>query len=112
VFAGIYGVMAHVVAQRVPEIGVRMALGARPVQMLGMVLARAARLAAIGLAVGWVGAAALERFIGAFLFQPEPRDPRVYLAVAAALLLTTMIAAAVPARRAARVDPLVSLRAD
>jgi len=75
-------------------------------------LSRAARLAAIGLAVGWIGAAALERFIRAFLFQPEPRDPRVYLAVAVALLLTTMIAAAVPARRAARVDPLVSLRAE
>ena len=112
VFAGIYGVMAHVVAQRVTEIGVRMALGARPSQMLGMVLSRAARLAAIGLAVGWVGAAALEQFIRAFLFEPEPRDPRVYLAVAVALLLTTMIAAVVPALRAARVDPLVSLRAD
>ena len=111
VFAGIYGVMAHVVAQRVTEIGVRMALGARPAQMLTLVLSRAVQLGLIGLAVGWVGAAALEQFIRAFLFQPEPRDPSVYLSVGAALLLTTMIAAAVPARRAARVDPLVSLRA-
>jgi ABC-type antimicrobial peptide transport system permease subunit len=112
VFAGIYGVMTHLVSQRVTEIGVRMALGARPSQMLQMVLWRALRLASIGLAIGWLSAAALERFVRAFIFQPEPRDPLVYVSVALALMLTTAIAALVPARRAANVDPLTSLRAD
>ncbi|HET9370681.1 MAG TPA: ABC transporter permease [Vicinamibacterales bacterium] len=112
VFAGIYGVMTHVVSQRVTEIGVRMALGARPSQMLRMVLARALQLAAIGLAIGWLSAAGLERFVRAFIFQPEPRDPVVYASVAVALLLTAAVAALVPARRAANVDPLTSLRAD
>jgi ABC-type antimicrobial peptide transport system permease subunit len=109
---GIYGLMAFLVAQRTREIGVRMALGAVPVGILRMVLGRATRMLSIGLILGLAGAAALERFVRSFLFEARPHDPAVYGAVTFLLLATGLIAAVAPARRAARVDPLVALRTE
>jgi hypothetical protein len=112
VSVGIYGVMACVVDQRTREIGVRMALGAKPAQVLQMMLGRAAWLAGIGLAIGVAGATGLERSIRSFLFEPTPHDPVVYVGVAALAIAVTLVAAFMPARRAASVDPLVALRRD
>jgi predicted permease len=107
---GIYGVIGYTVAQRTQEIGVRMALGAVPTSVLMMVLGRAALFVAIGLGLGLVGAWQLARFIEAFLFEVTPHDPAVYAAAGGVLLLSGLVAAYLPARRAARVDPIIALR--
>jgi predicted permease len=108
--AGIYGVMAYIVEQRTQEIGVRMALGAAPARVLRMVLARAGTYLTCGLLIGLTGGWMLSRFVQAFLFKVDAHDPIVYLSVAAVLVAAGLVAALVPARRAARVDPLVALR--
>ena len=108
--AGIYGVMAYIVEQRTQEIGVRMALGAQPGQVLRMILSRAAFFLAVGVAIGLGAGWLLGRFVGAFLFQVQPHDVAVYAIASGALVLTGLVAAAVPARRAARVDPVTVLR--
>jgi putative ABC transport system permease protein len=108
--AGIYGVMAYIVAQRTPEIGVRMALGAQPRRVLLGVLGRASVFLALGLAVGLAGAWVVAGSVEAFLFQIQPHEPSVYVATSGALLVIGLVAALVPARRAARVDPLIALR--
>ena len=107
---GIYGVMAYVVEQRTQEIGVRMALGAQPGRVLGMMLSRAMVYVATGLALGLAGAYALSRLVESFLFRVDPADPSVYLATGAILVGIGLLAAWVPSRRASRVDPLVALR--
>jgi predicted permease len=107
---GIYGVMAYLVAQRTAEIGVRIALGAQPGHVLRMVLGRAGALVGVGIAIGLSAGWALGRFVDAFLFQVRAHDPIVYAVGAAVLLLAGMLAAFVPARRAARVDPISVLR--
>ena len=107
---GIYGVMAYVVEQRTQEIGVRMALGAQPGRVQGMVLRRAMGFVLTGLAIGTAGAYALSGAVRTFLFSVEPSDPRVYLSVAALLVAIGLLAAWIPARRAARVDPIIALR--
>ena len=109
---GIYGVMAYVVAQRTNEIGVRMALGATRGNVVSMVLRRAALLLGIGLAAGGVGAWYLSAGVKTFLFQVEPNDVAVFVAALAVLALAGLVASAVPARRAASVDPLVALRSE
>ncbi|HVS12997.1 MAG TPA: ABC transporter permease [Thermoanaerobaculia bacterium] len=109
---GLYGVMAYMVAQRTPEIGVRMALGARPFGVLRMILAHAGLYLAIGLALGVAGALGFASSIEGFLFAVGPRDARVYLAVSLMLLPCGLVAALVPALRAARVDPLIALRSE
>lgn len=109
---GIYGLMAFVVAQRRREIGVRVALGAAPAGILRMVLRGAAALLAAGLAVGLAAALLLEQTVQAFLFDPARHDPIVYGGVAAVLFAAGLSAALAPARRAARVDPVIALRAD
>jgi predicted permease len=109
---GIYGVMAYIVEQRTQEIGVRMALGALPGRILRMVLGRAAVFMMAGLALGLAGAWGLARFVASFLFKVQPHDPVVYALVALVLLTAGLIAAFLPARRAASVDPLVALRRD
>jgi predicted permease len=110
--AGIYGVMAYLVEQRTREIGVRMALGAVPRRILGMILGRAALTTSVGLLLGLGSAIWVERLVAPFLFRPTPREPSVYAGAALALMLLALIAALLPARRAARVDPLIALRSE
>jgi predicted permease len=108
--AGIYGVMAYSVAERTREIGIRMALGARPVEVLQLVLGRGMRLVAIGLVLGLGAAVAATRLLTSMLFEVKPFDPATLAAACGALFVVALIANYVPARRATRVDPLVSLR--
>jgi putative ABC transport system permease protein len=107
---GIYGVMAYDVTQRTREIGIRMALGALPIAILRLVLGRASVYLATGLFIGLTAAWGLSGLVKTFLFQIQPHDVSVYAGVGAMLVITGLAAAFVPARRAARVDPLVSLR--
>jgi len=108
--AGIYGVMAYLVEQRTQEIGVRMALGADPANVARMVLLRATVYMTLGLAIGLAGGLLLSRFVQAFLFKLDAHDPFVYLSVAVLLVATGLLASFIPARRAARVDPVTALR--
>jgi putative ABC transport system permease protein len=107
---GIYGVMAYVVAQRTSEIGVRMALGATRGNVMAMVLGRAAILMAAGLAIGGAAAWYLSAGVRPFLFEVEPNDARIFAGAVITLAATGLAASALPARRAASVDPLVALR--
>ncbi len=107
---GLYGMMAYAVARRTSEIGIRMALGAERRRIIGMMLRQAVALAAVGLAIGLVAAWQTTHIVRSFLFGVEPQDP-LAIGGAAGLLLAAVIAAAWgPARRAARVDPMVALR--
>ena len=110
--AGIYGVLAFQVSRRGQEIGVRMALGARRPQVLREVLGQAGRLAAVGIAVGVIGAIAAARALGSTLYGVQWESPWRYAAVVVLLALATLAAAAGPAWRASRVDPMRALRAD
>lgn len=107
---GIYGVMAYSVAQRTREIGIRMALGAQASNVLGLVLGQGMRMVLAGAALGLAGALALTRLMRRMLFGVEPTDLTTFAAVCALLLAVALLACAVPAMRAARVDPLVALR--
>jgi predicted permease len=107
---GIYGVMAYVVAQRTNEIGVRMALGATRGNVVSMVLRRAGLLMLLGLAIGGVGAWYLGAGVKSFLFEVQPNDAGIFVAALAVLAFAGLMASAVPARRAASVDPVVALR--
>jgi len=108
--AGIYGVMAHLVALRTPEIGVRMTLGARPADVLRLILKEGLVQAATGLAIGLGGAILLMRGLTSVLYQVSPADPVTLAGVAALLIATSLLACYVPARRAMRVDPVHALR--
>jgi len=108
--AGVYGVMSYVVGQRRGEIGLRMALGARPVEVLRLVLGQGMRLAGVGLGIGLLGAAALTRLLTTMLFGVQPNDPITYAAVMVLLCAVATGASAIPAWRASRVDPLIALR--
>ena len=107
---GLYGVVAYSVAQRTQEIGVRMAFGAQRLDVQWMVLARGLRLTAAGIAVGLILSTAATRFLASFLYGVDPMDPVAFLASALVWILIAMLASYVPARRAARVDPAISLR--
>jgi putative ABC transport system permease protein len=109
---GIYGVMAYVVAQRTNEIGVRMALGATRGNVVSMVMRRAGALMAAGLVIGGAGAWALSALVKTFLFGVQPDDPRIFVAAIVVLACAGVLASALPARRAATVDPLIALRAE
>jgi putative ABC transport system permease protein len=107
---GVYGVVMEAVAQRVPEIGVRMALGATPRGILRMVLVQGGALIAGGVILGGAAALALNGVMRSFVFRVPTNDPASYLAAALGLTLATLGACAIPARRAARIDPVVALR--
>ena len=107
---GIYGVMSSMVAQRTQEIGLRMALGAHTHHVLGMVLGQSLRLILVGVMVGAAGAVASSKLVASLVFRVKPDDPLTIVAGAAGLILVALLASYLPARRAARVDPMVALR--
>ena len=107
---GIYGVMAFAVSQRTQEIGIRMALGARALDVLKLVIKHGLKLALLGIALGLVGSWALTRFMKGLLFGVEPTDLLTFSLVSLFLLATALVACYLPARRATKVDPLVALR--
>ncbi|HEY7923172.1 MAG TPA: ABC transporter permease [Vicinamibacteria bacterium] len=109
---GIYGVIAYSVVQRRQEIGIRMAIGAQRSQVLRLVMASGLRLVAAGIALGLVGALALTRLLQSLLFGVTAHDPVAFVANAALLLAVAAVACALPALRAARVDPMRALRTD
>ena len=109
---GIYGVMAFIVGQRTREIGIRMALGARPQSVVALVLRHALALATGGVVVGGLAALGMSRLLSQMLFEVRPTDPLTYVAIAIVLAATAAVAAWWPARRAASVDPMVALRSE
>jgi len=108
--AGIYGVMAYFVTQRTREIGVRIALGAQWRDVLKLILGSGMLLVTIGLIIGLAGALALTRLMTTLLFEVSPTDPITFVAVALCVIVATLLACYIPARRAIKVDPLVALR--
>jgi putative ABC transport system permease protein len=109
---GLYGVLAHAVQQRARELGIRMALGARPGEVFTMVVRRGMALVALGAAIGLGGAFAATRLIERLLFGVGRGDPAVYTIVTLTLLAAGLAACLVPARRATRVDPMFALRGE
>jgi putative ABC transport system permease protein len=107
---GMYGVISYSVTQRTQEIGVRIALGAERGNVLSMVLAQGARLAALGIASGLAAALATTRLMTSFLFGVRATDPLTFAAVSVLLVAVALLACYIPARRATRVDPIIALR--
>ncbi len=107
---GLYGVIAYFVAQRTPEIGLRLAVGADRWEVVRMVIGQALRVASIGVAIGVPAALVLTGVMRTLLYEVEPTDPATFAAVTLLVLLTSVAAALIPSARAARVDPLVALR--
>ncbi len=109
---GVYGVTAYSVAQRTGEIGVRVALGARPRDVVALVLRGGGRLVATGIVAGLACAVPLAQVLRSMLFGVSPSDPFTFIAIAVLLAIVALVACVVPARRAARVDPMIALRAE
>jgi predicted permease len=109
---GIYGVLAYIVGRRTREIGVRLALGARPLSMMSGVLRQGLSLTLTGIVVGVGGALLATRLLGGLLHDVRPHDPATYSIIAFIFLAVALLACAVPARRAARVDPIIALRSE
>jgi ABC-type antimicrobial peptide transport system permease subunit len=107
---GIYGVLSYAVRQRTREIGIRMSLGASRGRVLGEVLREGMQLAVLGLAVGIAGAFAAGRVLARLLSEVKPGDPLIFAATAGLLAMVALIACYLPARRAARLDPMAALR--
>ncbi len=107
---GIYGVMAHNVAQRTHEIGIRMALGASPGRVMKMVVRQALALTFVGIAIGIGGAFAVTRSLASDLYQVKANDPATFIGVAVVFMLVAVAACYIPARRAMRVEPVIALR--
>jgi ABC-type antimicrobial peptide transport system permease subunit len=109
---GIYGVLAYTVGQRTREIGIRMALGARGSEVIGMVLWHGMRLILIGAAVGIAGALALSRLLSRLIYGVSTSDPLVFTVVPLVLIGVAFVASYVPAMRATTIDPIEALRAE
>ena len=109
---GVYSVMAYTVAQRSGEIGIRMALGARAVNVQQMVIRQGTKLAFVGILIGVAGALVLTQLMNAFLFEVRAADPLIYLSISAILVAVAVSACWIPARRAAKVDPMIALRGE
>jgi putative ABC transport system permease protein len=109
---GVFGVLAYSVQQRVREFAVRITLGASTRQVLALVLGGAAQFVGVGAVIGLIAAAVLSRSISAFLFGIEPLDPLTFVSVTVILILTAVVACAMPALRAARIDPAVTFRSE
>ena len=109
---GVYSVMAHLVAYRTSEIGIRMALGATPGSVMRMVLNHSSRLTLVGIVLGVVAAFGVSRLLQQTLFEVNPANPIFYVGVSAVLLLVAVMASWFPARRATRIDPVIALRMD
>ena len=109
---GLYGVLSHLVGQRSREIGIRMAIGARPEDVRRMTLLEGGRLIVLGLVLGTAAAVALTRLLTSILYETTPLDPMTFIATAMALLMTGLLASWLPARRASAVDPMRTIRGD
>lgn len=109
---GIYGVLSYMVSQKIPEIGIRMALGESGGQVLTRVVARTMALAAVGVILGGLASLALSRLMASLLFGVEPTDPITFLLVTGVLLTVAALAGFLPAQKAARTDPMVALRTE
>jgi ABC-type antimicrobial peptide transport system permease subunit len=109
---GVYGVLAYSVTQRTREIGVRIALGAEPLTITRMVVASGARMVIIGALAGMAAALALSGLMKSLLFGIGPRDPLTFVATSVIFVVVALVAAYVPARRAARVSPMEALKAE
>jgi putative ABC transport system permease protein len=110
--AGVYGVLAYSVARRGREFGVRMAMGARAGQVVSLVLGQGMRLVALGAVIGLVGALGLTRLMTSLLYGISPEDPTTLVGAAVFLAGISLLACAIPAWRATRVDPVTALRSD
>jgi len=109
---GLYGVLAYTVASRTREIGVRMALGARPLEVLGLVARESAAVVGLGVVLGAAGAAVATRAIAGLLYGVSPLDPLALALAAGALAIVCIVATIVPARRATRIDPAIALQSE
>ena len=109
---GLYGTLSYTVSQNTSEIGLRIALGAEQRTVIGSVVRTALGTAALGIVIGLIAALILTENIASLLYEVSPNDPTTVVAVACVLLVVTAVAAFVPARRAASVDPVTALRAD
>ncbi len=109
---GIYGVLAYDVSQRTREIGVRGAIGATHGQIIGLIMRQGLWKTATGLVLGLVGAIVLSRYLKTLLYEVSPTDPRAYLAVSLVLLAVAALASYLPARRAAKINPIEALRVE
>jgi putative ABC transport system permease protein len=109
---GLYGLLSYTTLKRIPEIGIRLALGARPAQIRAVVLSHGVQLLLIGSAIGLLGAIAISRALQAVLFEVGALDPRIYLGVGVLLFAAMLFASWIPARRASQVDPIIALRTE
>ena len=110
--AGVYGIVSFSVSQRTSELGLRMALGAQPWEIVRLTLASGLRLTVVGVAIGWIASLGLARLVSSMLFATSERDPLIFVAVPAVLVTVAALASMAPAIRAARVDPVVALRTE
>jgi putative ABC transport system permease protein len=107
---GIFGVMAYTVAQRTNELGIRIALGAQPRNIMALVLTQGMKLAALGVLLGLIGAMSMTRWLVSLLYGVSATDPLTFALIALLPMIVAMLACWIPARRATRVNPLVALR--
>jgi putative ABC transport system permease protein len=109
---GLYGLIAYAVGQRTHELGVRVALGATGGRITGMVIREGLVITVVGAVLGITSAAAASKYLASLLYDVKPSDPMIFATVTFALIIVSAIASYLPARRAARIDPLVAMRGD